>query len=83
MYYIYIIALFVIIVSVIIFIQSLNNELTYVISTLDNKKYLVRNDDRKQESANYMSKIQKNINVLYEHCTLNYSDDERILRLKK
>ena len=83
MYYIYIIALFVIVVSTIIFIQSLNNELTYVISTLDNKKYLVRNDDRKLESANYMSKIQQNINILYEHCTLNYSDDERIKRLKK
>ena len=61
MYYIYVISLFVIIVTIIIFIQSLNNELTYVVSLLDNRKYLVRNDDRKQESADYMSKIYQNI----------------------
>ena len=83
MYYIYVITIFIIIVSLIIFVQSLNNELTYVISTIDNRKYLVRNDDRKQQSANYMAKIQRNINVLYEHCIANYTEDKRIKRLKK
>ena len=83
MYYIYVITIFIIIVSLIIFVQSLNNELTYVISTIDNRKYLVRNDDRKQQSANYMAKIQRNINVLYEHCIANYPEDKRIKRLKK
>mgnify|MGYP006083607405 FL=1 len=83
MYYIYVISLFVIIVTIIIFIQSLNNELTYVVSLLDNRKYLVRNDDRKQESADYMSKIYQNINILYEYCTTHIADDERIKRLIK
>lgn len=83
MYYIYVISLFVIIVTLIIFIQSLNNELTYVVSVLDNRKYLVRNDDRKHESADYMSKIHKNINILYEYCTTHKADDERIKRLIK
>jgi len=83
MYYIYVITIFVIVVSLILFVQSLNNELTYVISTIDNKKYLVRNDDQKLRSANYMAKIQRNINVLYEHCTTMLSNDIRIKRLIK
>jgi len=81
MYYIYVITIFVIVVSLILFVQSLNNELTNVVSTLDNRTYLVRNDDRKQESADYMAKIHKNINVLYESCITNYPTDIRIKRL--
>jgi len=83
MYYIYVITIFVIVVSLILFVQSLNNELSYVISTVDNRQYLVRNDHRKQESANYMAKIQRNINVLYEHCTTLLENDIRIKRLIK
>ena len=81
MYYIYVITIFVIVVSLILFEQSLNNELTQVVSRLDNRTYLVRNDDRKQESADYMAKIHKNINVLYESCITNYPTDIRIKRL--
>jgi len=81
MYYIYVITIFVIVVSLILFVQSLNNELTQVVSRLDNRSYLVRNDDRKQESADYMAKIHKNINVLYESCITNYPTDIRIKRL--
>jgi len=81
MYYIYVITIFVIVVSLILFVQSLNNELTQVVSRLDNRTYLVRNDDRKQESADYMAKIHKNINVLYESCITNYPTDIRIKRL--
>ena len=81
MYYIYVITIFVIVVSLILFVQSLNNELTHVVSRLDNRTYLVRNDDRKQESADYMAKIHKNINVLYESCITNYPTDIRIKRL--
>jgi predicted metal-dependent hydrolase len=81
MYYIYVITIFVIVVSLILFVQSLNNELTQVVSRLDNRTYLVRNDDRKQESADYMAKIHKNINVLYESCITTYPTDIRIKRL--
>ena len=81
MYYIYVITIFVIVVSLILFVQSLNNELTHVVSRLDNRTYLVRNDDRKQESADYMAKIHKNINVLYESCITTYPTDIRIKRL--
>jgi len=81
MYYIYVITIFVIVISLILFVQSLNNELTHVVSRLDNRTYLVRNDDRKQESADYMAKIHKNINVLYESCITTYPTDIRIKRL--
>lgn len=83
MYFIYILILFIMIISMLIFIQGINNELIYHISTIDNKKYLVRNDDRKQESANYMARIQQKIYILMEHLKTNFSDDIRIQRLLK
>jgi predicted metal-dependent hydrolase len=64
-------------------VQQLNNELTYHVSTIDNKKYLVRNDDRKMESANYMAKIHKKIYILIEHVKTNFPNDERIHILTK
>ena len=64
-------------------IQGVNNELVYQTSTIDNKKYLVRNDERKQESADYMAKIKKNIYILIEHLKTNYANDERIFLLQK
>ena len=64
-------------------IQSLNNELAYQVSSIDNKKYLVRNDDRKLESANYMAEIHKRLYILTEHLKTNFPNDERIKILKK
>tara|TARA_B110000908_G_C10117841_1_gene386200 strand:- start:187 stop:762 length:576 start_codon:yes stop_codon:yes gene_type:complete len=81
MNYIYGLVLFIVIASALIFIQSINNELTYYVSTVDNKKYLVRNDDRKHESANYMARVQKKIYILLEHMKSNYGDDGRVQRL--
>ena len=61
MHYTHILVILIIIVSLLMLIQGVNNELVYQISTIDNKKYLVRNDERKQESADYMAKIKKSI----------------------
>ena len=83
MYYIIYLILFIVVVSIIMIIQSVDNELTYQVSTIDNKKYLVRNDERKQESANYMAKIRKNLHILVNHLKVNFSNDHRIDILTK
>jgi len=64
-------------------IQTINNELTYQVSSIDNKKYLVRNDDRKLESANHMAEIQKRLYILTAHLKTNFPNDERIKILNK
>ena len=83
MYYIYYLIIFILLVSALIYYQSVYNELIYVESSIDNVKYLVRNDEQKQDSANYMAKIKKNIRILIEHLKVNYSDDKRVIRLIK
>lgn len=83
MHYTHILVILIIIVSLLMLIQGVNNELVYQTSTIDNKKYLVRNDERKQESADYMAKIKKNIYILIEHLKTNYANDERIFLLQK
>ena len=83
MHYTHILVILIIIVSLLMLIQGVNNELIYQISTIDNKKYLVRNDERKQESADYMAKIKKSIYILIEHLKTNYANDERIHLLQK
>ena len=82
MYYIYLLIIFIIVVSIIMIVQNINNELIYQVSSIDNKKYLVRNDERKLESANHMAKIHKRLYILTEHLKTNFPDDKRIIRLK-
>ena len=48
------------------YIEGINNEVTYVKSTIDNKEYLVRNVDDKQDAANLLSKMSININKLID-----------------
>lgn len=84
MYYIYILVIFIIVISLLIMIQSVNNELVYQKSSIDNKNYLVRNDERKLESANYMAQIHQKLELLLEHIKVNAGDDPRVkLLLKK
>ena len=53
------------------YMEGINNEVTYVKSTLDNKEYLVRNVDDKQDAANLLSKMSMNINKLIDFLKRN------------
>lgn len=63
-----------------IYIEGLNNEVTYVKSTLDNKEYLVRNVDDKQEAANLLSQMRMHIDSLLKFLEEKY-DSEPVKRL--
>jgi len=66
-----ILILVILIILIIIYINNYNNDFVYVVSDIDNAKYLVKNVDDKQLAANMLSKIKENImvitNYLYDH----------------
>ena len=53
-------------------IEHLTNEVTYVKSTIDGEEYLVRNAPRKEEAANILARIQKNLSDLSNHMNQKY-----------
>lgn len=51
----------------IIYLKSPNKNMTYVVSDIDNKKYMVREKNDKQQAANLLGTINKNIIEISEH----------------
>ncbi len=56
---------------VIIFIRTSNGEVSYAVSDIDGKKYLVRDLDDKQKAANMLARIKQNIDTLINHMYKN------------
>ena len=67
--------------------ESFNNDLTYVESSIDNKKHLVRNLPDKNQAADRLAKIKENLLTLIEKLNIenmsNGNVDEAINRLLK
>ena len=57
--------------------------LVHVTSTVDNKEYLVRNTDDKQEAANLLANIRLKLNNLKVHLEIKYPDKPQIKQLKR
>lgn len=57
--------------------------LVYVKSTVDNKEYLVRNTNDKQEAANLLANIRIKLNNLKVHLESKYPDKPQIQQLKR
>jgi hypothetical protein len=72
----------VVIVCIAMFIQNGYNNLTYITSKIDNRKYLVRNIEDKQEAADMLATINQKLEKLKIHLEKKYPDDERIKRLQ-
>lgn len=66
-----------------IYIEGLNNEVTYVKSTIDNEEYLVRNLDDKVDAANLMANMKNRIYKLQNYLNENNNDDKRVKRLNE
>jgi predicted metal-dependent hydrolase len=60
-----------------------HNELFYVQSSVDNKKYLVQNLQDKQTAADTLAQIRRNLEQVVEHMRNNkkYQRDDRVRRL--
>lgn len=61
--------------------ENYNTDVGYVISSFDNRKYLVRNMPDNDESAVLLSRIRHNLESLCEKLKKTNASDERVQRL--
>ena len=83
MEFVYIISIFIILVSVYMFIQNKNTEVTYVVSKIDNKKYLVQNQPDKQEAADLLANVKLSLMKVCQHLKDKYPQRDDIKRLNE
>ena len=71
------------VIMMIIFMKSeiMANDVHYVVSNFDNKKYLVRQLDDSTQAADLLAQIKKNLIILTQHLQKNYPDDARVQQL--
>tara|TARA_Y100000389_G_scaffold127019_1_gene124378 strand:+ start:9374 stop:9946 length:573 start_codon:yes stop_codon:yes gene_type:complete len=76
-----IVIIFVIVVILLFYIQKRYLEVEYVMSEIDNNRYLVRNQDDKQKAADMLARLNKKIKKLLNHMNKLDPDNEDIKRL--
>jgi len=74
---------FVMTVILLMYLMKHYGEVEYVRSSTDNREYLVRNLSDKQQAANLLASVTKDLQRLVQHMMAKYSDDERTLYLYK
>lgn len=78
-----VIIVIVLVLSFFLHYESKYSELTYVVSTIDNRQYLVRNREDKLEAANLLATVRKNLDAIVEYLKNNNNNDEKVQRLVK
>lgn len=63
--------------------EHLNNEVIYIKSHIDEKEYLVRNLEDKQEAANLLARIRQKLENLIKELHITNPDKEEYVRLKE
>ena len=81
--FIFLFIIFILVIVLFIYYEKKNNGLIYVKSSLDNKEYLVRNVDDKQDAADLLADIKERISKLLIHMQATYPSDPRVKRLVK
>lgn len=76
-----IVIIFVIVVIFLFYIQKKYLEVEYVISTIDNNRYLVQNKENKKEAADMLARLNKKIKKLLKHVKKHNPDNADIQRL--
>lgn len=76
-----IIVIFVIVVIFLFYIQKKYLEVEYVISKIDNTRYLVQNKEDKDEAADMLARLNKKIKKLLAHMKKKDPNNEDIVRL--
>lgn len=78
-----VIIVIVLVLSFFLHYESKYSELTYVVSTIDNRQYLVRNREDKLEAANLLATVRKNLDSIVDYLKNNNNNDEKVQRLVK
>jgi len=63
--------------------ENFTNEVSYTKSSVDDKEYLVRNMDDKDEAANVLAKIREKLEKICTIMKEKYPDDESVKRMVK
>ena len=72
----------ILVISSLINYEGFSNEMSYVKSTVDNKRYLVRNMPDKQKACDLLATIKKKLCKLVDHLEKKYPNDDAVIRLK-
>lgn len=72
----------ILILSVFMYYEERFTELSYTKSTVDNKEYLVRNREDKQDAADLLANIGKRLNKLVKSLAIEMPNDSRVQRLE-
>ena len=70
--------IFVVLVIIFLYIKKQYGEVAYVMSKVDNKKYLVRKLPDSQKAADLLAEINKDLTTLVKHMVTAYPDDPRV-----
>lgn len=68
-------------VTIFIFLESKSSDVTYVVSSVDNRKYLVRNLPDKKQAADILANTRKKLVSLCDILEEKYSKNKSIIRL--
>lgn len=75
--------IFILIVLALVYIKQHYTEVEYVVSKIDNKKYLVLSLPDKEEAADTLAQLNQDMLDLIDHLIKKYPDDPAMQRLKK
>lgn len=76
-----VVIIFIFIVLTLFYIQKKYLEVEYVVSSIDGKKYLVKNVENKEEAANMLARLNIKITKLLQHVEKQKPDNNDIKRL--
>ena len=74
---------FVLIISGFMYYDSVNNEVEYVKSNIDNKKYLVRKVDDNQQAADLLAKMRYKLTKICKYCLKESPNNKAVIRMNK
>jgi hypothetical protein len=77
----YVLSGFVIFLIILLIIQNYRKNVAYVISNIDNQKYLVYNLKYKELAANTLAYVRNNLQRLCDTLEKKYPKDERVIRM--
>lgn len=79
----YIFIIFIVGISIKLFLDSDTFNLRCIISSVDGNKYCVRDREDLNTAADHLAKATTNMNALVKHCVEKYPDKENVKRLSK
>jgi predicted metal-dependent hydrolase len=77
----YVLSGFVILLIILLIIQNYRKNIAYVVSNIDNQKYLVYNLKYKELAANTLAYVRNNLQKLCDTLEKKYPKDERVIRM--